>query len=104
MKGAMMRTLKAVLDFTVAMVNDHDRSRTGKLNVSFSNAEGKEIPGEGLPFVLAPLGAESFTITLKFPEAPGKYLVQAIAIPADDTGHTTISHRDTIVQLSAPGK
>jgi hypothetical protein len=66
-------------------------------------AEGKEISAEDMPFALAPLGTDSFAITLKTPEAPGQYVVQAIVIPADDEGHPAISHRDTIVQLSARG-
>ena len=93
-----------IQDFVVAMVNDQDRPRAGKLRVSFSNIGGKEMAADELPFALAPLGADSFTITLKTPEALGKYLVEATAIPADDKEHPTVSHRDTIVQLSAPGK
>jgi hypothetical protein len=75
-------------------------SNPGHLERAFA----KEIAAKGLPFALAPLGADSFAITLKTPEALGKYSVQAIAIPADDIDHLTVSHRDTIVQLSAQRK
>ena len=87
-------------DFTIAMVNDEDRLRGGTLHVAFSDANGQETVSEDVPFSLAPLGAESYLVTLKTPTAPGKYVLQAVATPADDSGHPTISHRDTIVQLS----
>jgi hypothetical protein len=86
--------------FTIAMVNDEDRPRSGTLRLSFTGADGKTAAAEELPFSLAPLGAESYTVTMKTPALPGKYALQAVAAPADDSSHPTISHRD--VELIAP--
>jgi hypothetical protein len=93
-------TLKAgeMRDYTVAMVNDEDRSRTGKLQLVFSNAEGSQNASE-TSFSLPPLGAQSYTITLRAP-APGAWSLKATAIPTDDLTHPTISHRDVVVQDS----
>jgi hypothetical protein len=85
-------------DFTIAMVNDEDRPRSGMLRLSFTDAAGEEKAAKDVPFSLAALGAESYTVTMKAPEAPGKYSLRAIASPADDSGHPTISHRDVILQ------
>jgi len=85
-------------DYTVAMVNDEDRARTGKLRLVFTDAEGKESTSQEAPFSLAPLGAESYTVTLTAPQRPGKYSIQAIASPADDSAHPTISLRNVILQ------
>ena len=87
-------------DYTVAMVNDQDRARAGKLQLVFSNSAGSSTAKEA-PFSLKPLGAQSYTITLRAP-APGAWTLQAIATPTDDAVHPTISHRDVIVQDSAP--
>ena len=87
-------------EFTIAMVNDEDRPRAGTLRLSFTSEDGKTAAAENVAFSLAPLGAESYTVTLKTPELPGKYSLQAVASPADDRDHPTISHRDVILKLS----
>ena len=87
-------------DFHIAMVNDEDRQRTGNLRLTFTDATGKETAAGQLPFSIAPLGAETYTITLNPPGAPGSYSLQATATPADDINHPIISHRD--VELQAP--
>src|ERR1035441_6657334 len=76
-------------DFTIAMINDEDRPRSGTLRLQFNGADGKTAAVEDLPFSLAPLGAESYLMTIKAPASPGKYTLQAIATPADDSGHPT---------------
>ncbi len=86
-------------DYTVAMVNDQDRPRTGKLQLIFTNAAGNSSATE-MPFSLPPLGAQSYTIPFQAP-APGAWTLRAIATPADDAAHPTISHRDVVVQDSA---
>jgi hypothetical protein len=85
-------------DFHIAMVNDEDRQRAGNLRLSFTDSTGKETAAGELPFSIAPLGAETYTITLNPPDAPGSYSLQAIATPADDIDHPTISHRDVELQ------
>jgi len=87
-------------DFHIAMVNDEDRQRTGNLRLTFTDATGKETVAGQLPFSIAPLGAETYTITLNPPGAPGSYSLQATATPADDINHPIVSHRD--VELQAP--
>jgi hypothetical protein len=87
-------------DFTIAMVNDEDRPRSGTLRLSFTNGDGKTAAESDVPFSLLPLGAESYTVTMKTPETLGKYTLQAIASAADDSSHPTISHRDVILKSS----
>ena len=82
---------------TVAMVNDEDRPRAGKLRVSFTDAAGKEAAAEELSFSLPPLGAESYDFAITAPQTPGSYSLQAVASPEDDSGHPTISHRDVVL-------
>jgi beta-galactosidase len=85
-------------DFTIAMVNDEDRPRSGTLRLAFTAPDGRPAAAEEVPFSLAALGADSFTITIKTPEEPGKYNLEAIARPADDKDHPTVSHRDVILK------
>jgi hypothetical protein len=84
-------------DFTIAMVNDEDRPRSGTLRLAFTSPDGKSTASQEVTFSLAPLGADSYTITLKAPASPGKYTLEAIACPSDNEGHPTISHRDVIL-------
>ena len=88
--------------FNIAMVNDEDRLRTGTLRLFFTDADGKEAIAGEVPFSIAPLGAETYSVTLTAPAAVGSYSLQAVATPADDSSHPTISHRD--VELKAPAK
>ena len=87
-------------DYTIAMVNDEYRSRSGKLRLQFTTADGKIATSAEIPFSLDPLGAQSYVVTLAAPAQPGSYNLQAIASPADDPDHPTVSHRD--VQLKTP--
>ena len=87
-------------DYTVAMVNDEDRSRSGKLRLVLKDAEGKEAASEEASFSLGPLGAQSYTVTMKTPEAKGKYTLQAVATAEDDAAHSTISERNVMVQAA----
>jgi beta-galactosidase len=84
-------------DFTIAMVNDEDRPRSGTLRLAFTSPDGKSTASQEVTFSLVPLGADSYTITLKAPASPGKYTLEAIACPSDNEGHPTISHRDVIL-------
>jgi hypothetical protein len=89
-------------DYTIAMVNDEDRPRTGKLQLVFTDATGKETAAAETAFSLAPLGAQSYTLKLRTP-AGGAYSLQAVAAATDDSAHPTISRRDVVVRDSAPG-
>ena len=89
-------------DFTIAMVNDEDRPRSGKLRLVFTAPDGKQTAAEDVSYSLAPLGAESYMVSMKTPGTPGKYSLQAIASPAEDTSQPTISQRDVILQLANP--
>ena len=84
-------------EFTVTMVNDEDRPRAGTLRLAFTSADGQSTAAQEVPFSLAPLGADSFVITLKAPATPGEYTLDAMACPTDDKGHPTVSHRDVIL-------
>jgi hypothetical protein len=90
--------------YTIAMVNDEYRPRTGKLRLVFIDAAGNEAAAEEQAFSLAPLGAQSYTVALKAPIAPGNYSLQAIAVPEEDSAHPTISRRNVSVQPVAAQK
>jgi hypothetical protein len=83
------------------MVNDEDRPRSGTLRLVFASDDGKTTAAEELPFSLLPLGADSYTVAMKTPHIAGSYSLQAIAMPADDKDHPTISQRNVVVQASA---
>ncbi len=87
-------------NFRIAMVNDEDRPRTGKLRLSFTDAAGKTAAVSEVAFSLAPLGAESYSVAMKTPAQPGNYALEAIAFPTEDSGHPTISHRDVLLKTS----
>ena len=86
-------------DYTVSMVNDEYRLRTGNLRLEFVAADGKTEAFQEIPFSLEPLGAQSYVISLAAPSQSGQYNLQAIAAPADDPSHPTISHRDVTLKL-----
>jgi sarcosine oxidase gamma subunit len=86
------------------MVNDEDRPRKGTLRLSFTDAAGKETAAGEVSFSLLPLGADSYLFSIKSPETPGAYSLQAVATPADDSTHPTISHRDVTLELSPSQK
>ncbi|MCL2659124.1 MAG: hypothetical protein FWD64_01215 [Acidobacteriaceae bacterium] len=85
--------------YAIYMVNDENRTRKGTLKLAFIDASGKTAAAQEIPFALAPLAAQSYPVTLDAPPAAGKYTLQAIAAPADDASHPTISHRDVILQM-----
>jgi hypothetical protein len=84
------------------MVNDEDRPRTGKLRLAFTDSAGNLAAAAETQFTLAPLGAQSYTLTLQMPVG-GVYTLQAMATATDDSAHSTISHRDVVVRNSPPG-
>lgn len=87
-------------DYTIAMVNDEDRPRTGKLRLVFAGSDGNETTAGEMPFSLTSLGAQSYTLPLMAPAIPGNYSLQAIAIAEDDSIHPTISRRDVTLQAA----
>jgi hypothetical protein len=91
-------------DYTIAMVNDEDRSRAGKLRLVFTDEAGREAAAEETAFSLAPLGAQSYTMTLTTPTAQGEYSLQAIATAEDESGHPVISYRNVLVVQAAATK
>jgi beta-galactosidase len=90
--------------FNVAMVNDEDRSRSGKLRLSFADASEKEIAGDEVSFSLEPLGAETYYFEIKVPETAGSYSLRAVAAPVDEPGNPTISHRDVVLEVATVTK
>ena len=92
----------ATRDFAISMVNDEDRPRSGTLRLTFTDNSGKDSAATEIPFSLAPLGAESYLLTLKTPPTPGSYSLQATATPADSAAHPTVSHRNVTIQDAQP--
>ncbi len=87
-------------DYTVTLINDEDRPRSGALRLSFVSAESKEIEATEVPFSLTALGAQSYTMHLKAPTIPGAYSLRAVETPGDQQDHPTTSRRDVTVQAS----
>lgn len=87
-------------DFTISMVNDEDRPRSGTLRLAFFDAAGKEAAAQLQPFSLHALGAASYLVSFQAPAAAGSYSLQAIATPDDDPSHPTVSRRN--VELQPP--
>ena len=85
-------------DYTVEMVNDEDRVRSGILRVVFKDAAGREAAAQQRSFALTPFGAESYTVTLQAPAGSGEYSVEAIATATDAAGHPTVSRRDVTLE------
>ncbi len=84
---------KQTLSYAISMVNDEDRARSGQLRLVFTDAAGHDVSTAVSPFSLAALGAQTYTLKLEAPAAPGAYSLRAIAIPNDDAGDATISSR-----------
>jgi hypothetical protein len=59
---------------------------------------GKEAAARELPFSLAPLGAQSYTVPPIAPAVSGNYSLQVAAAAEDDSAHPTLSHRDVFVR------
>ena len=91
-------------DYTIAVVNDEDRPRAGKLRLVFTDDAGKETAAEETPFSLAPLGTQSYLVSLKTPSALGDYSLQAIAMAEDESAHPVISRRDVLVVQAVASK
>lgn len=85
--------------YTVAMVNDEDRTRAGMLRLSFMDAQGREGPSTALPFEMGPLGAQTYNLRLQAPSVTGQYSLRAVATANDDLTHSTTSQRNLTLQI-----
>jgi len=90
--------------YDIYLVNDEDRLRAGVLHLVFTDATGMQAAATAIPFSVPPLGAQSYTAFLTAPGAPGRYVLQALAEPQDDTAHPTISTRDVVLESIDPQK
>lgn len=90
--------------YTVFMVNDEDRARSGKLTVTFTNEAGRQVVMNARSFALPPLGAQSYTLFLASPQAIGRYTVKAVASADGATSDPTISVREVAVVAAAVKK
>lgn len=84
-------------DYAVMMVNDHPRELAGKLSLSFVAENGEEVLRAEKPFVLAPLGAQTYALTLDAPRRAGRYLLRATADAGGSEG-PTISRRKVRIE------
>jgi hypothetical protein len=107
--GVYLSFWKAALDagstpsLQVMMVNDDPRKVQGTLTVSLENMAGEVVARNSVPFAVASLGQETFSIDLGVPRVAGKFLLKAVAQPEDaGAGGPVQSRRNvTIVQRSA---
>lgn len=74
-------TLKAgeARDFTVMLVNDHDKPVGGTLALVLENASGKAVTRAEQPFELKAQGDASLTLTLPVPDTEGPCILRATA-------------------------
>ena len=66
-------------EFPVMMINDNQRPASGKLALAFVDSAGRETGGSETAFQLAPNGQATFSLKLRAPTRPGKYLLRASA-------------------------
>ena len=89
-------TLKAATErrYPVMLVNDYDRTVTGRLALAFESADRKVIATREAPFTLEPLGQITLSLPLTAPSSPGDYLLKATAFPESGPAtESTISRR-----------
>ncbi len=84
--------------YTIHMVNDEDRHRSGLLKLIFRDDSGHDMPAGTRRFSLPALGAQSYDMIAAAPSVPGRYTVHAIAEPDDDAATPTISTRDVVIR------
>ncbi len=87
-------------DYTVSMVNDEDRARNGTLRLVFRDGAGHELASQEKPFVLSPLGAQSYTFTMQTPPGAGSASLDAVAVPEDKGSQSTTSHRELLLEAA----
>jgi hypothetical protein len=90
--------------FTVLMVNDENRQRSGKLRLVFTDALGKDAAMEETAFSLNPMGAQSYQLMLTAPATPGSYTLRAMAQAADGEATPTISSRNVVLTSGAAAR
>ena len=79
--------------FTVMMVNDAARAKSGELVLAYLNEQGVTTTQSTQEFHLLPLGASSHALTIAAPPRAGQYLLQAKATAVDDASDPTRSRR-----------
>lgn len=88
-------------ELTVAMVNDEDRTRAGRLRFVFVDAADRRVDVGETPFSLPPLGAQTYQATVTAPAAPGDYRLEAVAVPDDAPDHPVASRRTVTLRAAA---
>ena len=74
-------------EFLVKIINDYDRPMAGKLILTLEPRKGEVLAKAELPFNLAVLGADDFSIRLSVPDkSQANLILKATALPDHKTG------------------
>lgn len=80
--------------FFVMMVNDAYENATGRLVLTLHRTDGAESARAEVPFAIPGLGAQTYKLDLKLPDAPGNFLLKATAyLSGGSPGSPTRSRR-----------
>ena len=83
----------------VMLVNDEDGAMEGELVLSFERPGRSPVVAARSPFSLPPLGQQSYRLEVRFPDAPGDYLLKATAVPSSPAGkEPTVCRRKVRIQ------
>ena len=83
--------------FTIMMVNDLGKPRSGTLLLAFVGPDGNVATRTETVFHLDPYGANSYNVTLATPGAAGRYTLRALATPSDAVADFTLSRRQITI-------
>jgi hypothetical protein len=84
-------------EFPIMMINDGERSASGKLALAFVSGNGEEVERTETAFVLPAAGETTLSLKLRAPAQPGKYLLKASAAAAGGEA-PTLSRRKVEVE------
>ena len=80
--------------FMVMMVNDAYASANGNLALAWEGEDGREVVRREVPFAIPGLGQQTYKVDLAIPNAPGNYMLKAIAsCTGKDFPAPTVSRR-----------
>ncbi len=88
-------TAGSTREYSISLVNDEDRARWNA-DFAFNDEGGKLFAEEERSIHLEPAGAESYTVSLRTPDAPGGYGLDAVVQSKWDSD-TVTSHREVLV-------
>jgi beta-galactosidase len=84
--------------FFVMVINDRDEDSSGKLSLTFTSGDGREVLNLSQPFKVPRLGQQTFWFDALIPDEPGSYLIKAAAASGKErNAMATVSRRQVSV-------